>query len=180
MNSRSLLIFLGLNKLENEFLIHAHCRARSGLGLQPTGHGGPPRVAGRQAGWASAWRPSPAEEVARDLVVASQRQGAVGELAGATGWPSGKAVGGGAHLNGGAAWRWWRSLRTTTFIGGEIAPVADGNEGVTLQCRCRRGKVRATSIGDNGGGWEGLTVKRRRRWCSDGNWRRGVSGGGSR
>jgi hypothetical protein len=114
------------------------------------------------------------------VVVASQRQGVVGELAGATGWPSGKAIGGEAHLNGGAAWRWWRSLRTTMFIGGERAPVAGGNEGVALQCRCGRGKVRAASIGDNSGGWEGLTVKRRRWWCSDGNWRGGVSSGRSR
>jgi hypothetical protein len=40
--------------------------------------------------------------------------------------------------------------------------------------------VRAASIGDNSGGWEGLTVKGRRRWRSDGNRRGGgVSGGGS-
>jgi hypothetical protein len=31
--------------------------------------------------------------------------------------------------------------------------VADGDGGTTLQCRCRRGNVRAASIGDNGGGW---------------------------
>jgi hypothetical protein len=40
--------------------------------------------------------------------------------------------------------------------------------------------VRAASIGDNSGGWEGLTVKGRRRWRSDGNRRGGgASGGGS-
>jgi hypothetical protein len=50
MNSRSLLIFLGLNRSENEFLIHAQCRARFGSGLQSTGRGGLPRAAGRQAG----------------------------------------------------------------------------------------------------------------------------------
>jgi hypothetical protein len=37
MNSRSLLLFLGLNKLENKFLICAQCRPRSGLGLRPMG-----------------------------------------------------------------------------------------------------------------------------------------------
>jgi hypothetical protein len=41
--------------------------------------------------------------------------------------------------------------------------------------------VRVASIRDNGGGWEGLTVKRHKRWCSDGNRRGGgVSSGGSR
>jgi hypothetical protein len=29
--------------------------------LQPTGRGGMPRAAGRQADWAAAWRPGPAE-----------------------------------------------------------------------------------------------------------------------
>jgi hypothetical protein len=47
--------------------------------------------------------------------------------------------------------------------------VAGGDGGMTLKCRCGRGKVRAASNGDNDGGWEGLTVKRRRRWCSNGN-----------
>jgi hypothetical protein len=46
---------------------------------------------------------------------------------GATGRASGKAVG------GGAVWRWWRSLGTATFIGGERAPVAGGDGGVALQ-----------------------------------------------
>jgi hypothetical protein len=64
-------------------------------------------------------------------------------------------------------------------IGGERAQVASGDGGAALQCRCRRGKVRVASIGDNDGGWEGLTVKRRRRWRSDGNQRGGgVFGGG--
>jgi hypothetical protein len=74
-----------------------------------------------------------------------------------------------------------RSLGTAAFVGGERALVSSDDGGAALQCQCRRGKVRAASIGDNGGGWEGLTVKRRRRWCSDGNRRGGgVSGGGSR
>jgi hypothetical protein len=77
-------------------------------------------------------------------VVAGQWQGAIGELTGATRRVSGKAVGGGAHPNDGAVWRRWRSLR------------------IALQCQCGRGKVREASIGDNGGGREGLTVKRRR------------------
>jgi hypothetical protein len=91
-------------------------------------------------------------------VVAGQRQGAAGELARATGRASGKAVGGGAHPSGGATKRRWRMLRASAFIGGEGAPVADGDGGMTLQCRCRRGKVRASSNGDNGGGWKGLTM----------------------
>jgi hypothetical protein len=52
-------------------------------------------------------------------------------------------------------------LRAAAFIGGEGALVAGGNGGTTLQCRHGRGKVRATSNWDNGGGWEGLTMKRR-------------------
>jgi hypothetical protein len=35
MNSRSLLIFLGLNKSENEFLIHAQCRPDPTGGYSP-------------------------------------------------------------------------------------------------------------------------------------------------
>jgi hypothetical protein len=38
-------------------------------------------------------------------VAASRRQGAVSELAEATGRTPGKAVGGGAHPSGGVAWR---------------------------------------------------------------------------
>jgi hypothetical protein len=163
MNSRSLLIFLGLNKSENKFLIHTKCQAQSGPGLQPTGRGGLPHAADRQAGWASAWRPGPAEEVARGTgtgrarqrggaltgssMVAGRRQGTTGELTGAIGRASGKAVGGGAHPNGGALWRRWRSLVTEAFISGERAPVAGGDGGTSLQCRCGRGKVRAASIG---------------------------------
>jgi hypothetical protein len=57
-------------------------------------------------------------------------------------WAPGKAVRGGAHLNGGAAWRRWRSLETAAFIDGERALVAGGNGGMALQCQCRREKVR--------------------------------------
>jgi hypothetical protein len=106
-------------------------------------------------------------------VVAGRRQGATGELAGATGRVPGNAVGGGAHPNGGEAWRRRRSHGTAALVNGKRAPVASGDAGTTLQCRCRRGKVRATSIRDNSGEWEGLTVKRQRRWHSDGN-RRGL------
>jgi hypothetical protein len=42
-------------------------------------------------------------------VVASRWQGAVGELAGATGRTLSKAVGGGDHPSSGAAWRRWRA-----------------------------------------------------------------------
>jgi hypothetical protein len=63
---------------------------------------------------------------------------------------------------------------------GERAKVAGGDGGMALQHRCRRGKVRAASIGDSGGGWEGLIVKRRRRGHSDEYQREGgVSGGES-
>jgi hypothetical protein len=109
------------------------------------------------------------------------RQAATGELTGATGMALGNAVGGGAQPSGGAAWRRWRMLRAVAFIGGEGASVAGGDGGRTLQCGCGRGKVSATSNGDNGGGSEGLTVKRRRRWRLDRNRRGvGVSDGGSR
>jgi hypothetical protein len=91
-------------------------------------------------------------------VVAGQWHGAAGEVAGATGRAPGKAVRGGAHPNGSAVWRRWRSLGAVAFIGEGRAPVAGGDGGMTLQCRCRRGKVRATSIGDNSGGWEGLIM----------------------
>jgi hypothetical protein len=86
-------------------------------------------------------------------VAVGRRQGDVGELVGATGRAPGKAAGGGAHPSGGAAWRRWRMLWAVTFINREGAPVADGDGGTTLQCRCGRGKVRAASNGDNGGGW---------------------------
>jgi hypothetical protein len=62
-------------------------------------------------------------------------------------------------------------LLVVAFVGGEGAPVASGDGGTTLQCRCGRRKVRVASYGDNGGGLKGLIVKRRRQWCSDGNQR---------
>jgi hypothetical protein len=72
-------------------------------------------------------------------------------------------------------------LRAVTFNGGEASPVMDDVDGVGLQCRGRREKVRGESIWmerecavvltDNGG----------RRWCSGGNQGGGgVSGGGRR
>jgi hypothetical protein len=108
-------------------------------------------------------------------VAAGRRQGATGELTGATGRAPGKAVRGGADPTGDAVWRRWRMLRAVAFVGGEGALVAGCDGGMALQCRCGRGKARAASNGDNGGGWEGLTVKRRRWWRSDGN-RRGGGG----
>jgi hypothetical protein len=65
-------------------------------------------------------------------VAAGRRQGAVDELAGATGRVPGKAVGGGAHPSGNAAWRWWRMLLSEAFVGREGAPVAGGDGGTTL------------------------------------------------
>jgi hypothetical protein len=109
--------------------------------------------------------------------VAGRQQGAAGELTGATGRAPGKAVEGGAHSSGGAALRQWRMLRAVAFVDGEGASMADSDGGTTLQCRCGRGMVRAASNGDNSGRWEGLTMKRRRWWCSDRNQR---GGGGLR
>jgi hypothetical protein len=176
MNSICLLIFLGLNKSENKILIRTQCQARSGPGLQPMGCGGLPR--GPVDKLARPWpgglvqpRKWPTELAGGKLLSVSSRGPQGGH------WECGR---GRAHLNRGAAWRRWRSLGTMAFIGGERAPMAGGDGGTALQCRCRRGKVRAASIGDNGGGWEGLTVKRQRWWHSDRNQRGGgVSGGGS-
>jgi hypothetical protein len=66
--------------------------------------------------------------------VAGQWQGAVGKLVEATGRVPGKAVEGGAHRSGGAAWRRWRMLWAAAFNGGEAAPVTDDIDGVALQC----------------------------------------------
>jgi hypothetical protein len=97
-------------------------------------------------------------------VVAGRRLGAAGELVGAaTRRAPSKAVGGGAHPSGGAAWRRWRMLRAAAFNGGEAAPVMDDVDGVALQCWGKKEKVRSASNGDDGGGWEGLTMKWRRR-----------------
>jgi hypothetical protein len=87
-------------------------------------------------------------------VAAGRRQGAVGEITGATGRAPGKTVGGGAHPSGGMTERRWSMLRAVAFVGGEGASVAGGDGGMTLQCQCKRGKMRATSNGDNGGRWE--------------------------
>jgi hypothetical protein len=65
-------------------------------------------------------------------VVSGLRQCAIGELTGATGRVSDKAIGGRAHPNGGAAWRRWRSLETAAFVRRERAPVLDGDGGVAL------------------------------------------------
>jgi hypothetical protein len=157
MNFGSLLIFLELNKSKTKFL---NPRIVSGP-IQPgaTSH--------------SAWRPSPVAQSPRPAharwrggalaggsVVAGRWQRAAGALTGTTGRAPGKAVRGGAHPSGNVAWRRWRMLRAAAFIGGEGAPMAGDDGGMTLQCRCRRRKVRAASNGDNDGGWKGLTVKR--------------------
>jgi hypothetical protein len=74
-----LLIFLGLNKSKNKFLIRAQCWARSSPRLQPTGRSGLLHAAGRKPGWASAWQPGPTEtwptarERARDPGVLTAR-----------------------------------------------------------------------------------------------------------
>jgi hypothetical protein len=172
------------------------------------GRGGLPSAAGQKAGWASAWWPGPAEKRPAERERGGHARHAHGAVTacnsrvrqhggtltggwtvarccqsacrGGTGRAPGKVVGGAAHPNGSAARKQWRSLRTMTFIGGERAPVASGDGGTGLQCRCGRGKVRAASIGENGGGWKGLTVKLRERWSSNGDRRGGgVSSGGS-
>jgi hypothetical protein len=58
------------------------------------------------------------------------------------GGTSGKAVGGEAHLSGGAVWRGWTMLRVAAFNGSEVALVTDDIDGVALWCRGRREKVR--------------------------------------
>jgi hypothetical protein len=65
---------------------------------------------------------------------------------GAGGGALGKAVGGGAHLSGGVAWRWWRMLQAAAFNGCKVAPVTDDVDGVDLQCWRRRDKVRGEPI----------------------------------
>jgi hypothetical protein len=79
-------------------------------------------------------------------VAASQRQGAAGELAGATRRALGKAVWGGAHPSGDTAWRRWRMIRAAGFNDGGVALVTDDIDGVALQCQGRREKVRGESI----------------------------------
>jgi hypothetical protein len=65
-------------------------------------------------------------------VVAGRWQGAAGELTGATGRAPGEVLGGRAHPNDGVAWRRWRRLGTTVFIGGERAPISGGDGGTAL------------------------------------------------
>jgi hypothetical protein len=64
----------------------------------------------------------------------------------AGGGAPGNVVGGGAHPSGNTAWRRWRMLRAVAFNSGEVAPVMDDIDGVALQCRGRREKVRGESI----------------------------------
>jgi hypothetical protein len=65
--------------------------------------------------------------------------------------------------------------------GGEAAPVTDDIDGVALQCRGRREKVRGESIWMEREHAVVLTDNGGRRWCSGGNQRGGgVSGGGRR
>jgi hypothetical protein len=114
-----------------------------------------PAMRGRPKGWLGlglAARSGGA--LAGGPVAAGRRQGAAGEITGATGRALGKAVEGGAHPSGGTMERRWSMLRAVAFVGGDGASVAGGDGGTTLQCQCGRGKVRATSNGDNGGGWE--------------------------
>jgi hypothetical protein len=71
-------------------------------------------------------------------------------------------------------------LRAAAFNGGESAPVMDDVDGVALQCRGRREKVRGEPIWTERGRVVVLIDDGGRRWCSGGNQRGGgVSGGGS-
>jgi hypothetical protein len=139
MNFGCLLIFLGLNKLKNEFLIPRTVSGR--IRFETIAH----------RSWRPATRDRPKGWLGLGLVARSGG-GAAGELAGATWRARGMAVWGGAHPSGGAAWRRWRMLRAMAFIGGEGAMVAGGDGGTTLLWRRGREKVREASNGDNSGG----------------------------
>jgi hypothetical protein len=115
---------LGLNKSENEVLI-------------PRTVSGPIRPEAGEAAHSAGMERVRQERSRRGGVLtggsaAGQRQGATGELAGATWRASGKAVGGGAHPSGDMAWRRWRMLRAVAFVGGEGALVAGDDGGTTL------------------------------------------------
>jgi hypothetical protein len=171
-NSRSLLIFLGLNNSENEFLIRAQCRARSSPGIQPMGatacH---KQCPDSRVGFGLPTRPtsqtSPAGPLGAVRRACARRGHRIRERSGVARWrgrcdlagglgvaaavasapieqggTSGKAVGGEAHLSGGAVWRGWTMLRVAAFNGSEAAPVTDDIDGVALWCRGRREKVR--------------------------------------
>jgi hypothetical protein len=64
---------------------------------------------------------------------ASRRQGAAGDLEGATGEVPGKEEGAGAHQNGGPTVRWHKRRWTMVFNGGGIAPVVIDECGRVLQ-----------------------------------------------
>jgi hypothetical protein len=157
------------------------------------GRGGLPRTVSRNAGWATAWQPSPAGQpscaaccsarvgavttrrprvgrrggmLTGGSVVAQRRQGVVGDLEGVTGKVPGKEERAGAHRNGGSTVKRRKQRRAAAFVDGEGAPVGgDGGCGV-LQHRCERGKLRLAPI------W---------KWCSsEGAHRRGADGGNAR
>jgi hypothetical protein len=153
MNFGSLLIFLGLNKLKNEFL---NPRTVSGsIRPEATAHRmrwpamcGLPKgwlslgLAARSGGEAAGSAGTACVSLARSRriprghddaladgsVVAGWWQGAAGELTGATGRVPGKVVRGGAHPSGDAAWRWWRMRRAAAFNDGEAWPCIVGLE----------------------------------------------------
>jgi hypothetical protein len=80
-------------------------------------------------------------EVATAVALAPMEQGGA----------PGKVVGGGAHPNGGAAWRRWRTLGTAVFSGDDGAPVIGGGRLELLQHRGRKARVRRGSIQKGGG-----------------------------
>jgi hypothetical protein len=68
-------------------------------------------------------------------------------------WHARRRLGGGKVLPVSSRGATGRALGNA-FIGGEGAPVANGDGGTVLQCRHKRGEVRAASNGDNSGRWE--------------------------
>jgi hypothetical protein len=115
MNFGSLLIFIGLNKSKNKFLIRAQCRARSGPGLQPTGRDvGMPRTTAcwRSHRWLIGGWPAPRS------CRGARRGHREGAGQGGRGWSTPErrhgveamedASGGGVHWRGESTDGWWQ------------------------------------------------------------------------
>jgi hypothetical protein len=139
-----LLIFLGLNKSKNEFLIRAQYQARSSPGLQCTRHGGLPCTAGQKASWALAWRPGPAEK--RPV----ERYGArvPGVLAARS--PCATHVHDGVVAHSPVAW--WQ------LTGGKVLSMS--TRGPQGGCRARRLEVELTRAATRHGGGGGCFCRR--------------------
>jgi hypothetical protein len=107
-------------------------------GLQPTECGGLPRAAGRQVGWASAWRPGPTEVVAHGAGTGHAR---------------------GAHSRRGHGAQFARGTAQWRLAGGKVLPVSlRGPQGGR---RARRSGVELTRAVVRHGG-SGETSEHRR------------------